>query len=154
MRGENFDLDYNRLRKRFIAYTIQELKDRVKEPLTKALQKFFIGGIETYFEYRDKNQDALVYVRILCGSAYVQFMTQAKSRLKSENSYQSNGSITKPSGPSQEKSNHAKCLNAKDYEGCIKVLSGQSSSSKKQTQDNCKPNKWCIASTGTDPLGR
>lgn len=51
-------------------------------------------------------------------------------------------------------SSHERCLDAKDYEGCMRVQSGQATSLQTTNQSNCKPNEWCIASSGNDPLGR
>ena len=45
---------------------------------------------------------------------------------------------------------HKECLEARDYEGCIKVKSGQANTA---SSDECEPFKWCIADTGTDMLG-
>ena len=51
-------------------------------------------------------------------------------------------------------SNHDKCLDAKDYEGCMRVQSGNTSAPSNNSQNNCAPDKWCIATTGNDPLGK
>ena len=51
--------------------------------------------------------------------------------------------------PNQQDS-HTDCLNARDYEGCMRYKS----SNPKEKEDNCKPGKWCIASSGSDILGR
>ncbi|WP_137024401.1 hypothetical protein [Synechococcus sp. N19] len=51
--------------------------------------------------------------------------------------------------PLQEDS-HSACLNAKDYEGCMRYQAGRSETK----ADNCKPGKWCKATAGIDILGK
>ncbi|KGG23267.1 hypothetical protein EV14_3065 [Prochlorococcus sp. MIT 0703] len=51
---------------------------------------------------------------------------------------------------SAEKDSHSECLNARDYEGCIRVKSGVSSAT---ANNQCKPNQWCDATSGNDILG-
>lgn len=46
---------------------------------------------------------------------------------------------------------HSECLNARDYEGCIRVRGGGVSPAK---ADNCAPDKWCKATAGLDILGK
>ena len=50
----------------------------------------------------------------------------------------------------KKKDRHEECLNARDYEGCMKFQANRSTA----TSDNCKPGKWCRAGSGNDILGR
>lgn len=45
---------------------------------------------------------------------------------------------------------HKQCLEARDYEGCIKVKTGKQTAS---PTNDCKPFKWCTAGEGNDILG-
>ena len=55
-----------------------------------------------------------------------------------------------PTEPSPSNTNsHSACLNAKDYEGCMRYQAGRSDTK----ADNCKPGKWCKA-LGLDILGK
>jgi len=45
---------------------------------------------------------------------------------------------------------HSECLNARDYEGCIRV---KTDSSRASPVSDCKADTWCKATAGTDMLG-
>ena len=46
---------------------------------------------------------------------------------------------------------HQKCLDAKDYQGCMSFNSGQSQGN---PDEDCPPDEWCTATKGIDPLGK
>ena len=46
---------------------------------------------------------------------------------------------------------HQQCLDAKDYQGCMKFATGQSQGS---PDEDCPPDEWCTATKGIDPLGK
>ena len=49
---------------------------------------------------------------------------------------------------------HSRCLNAKDYEGCMKFQSGTGGATNTASAKKCKPYEWCIASSGIDAHGK
>ena len=48
---------------------------------------------------------------------------------------------------------HEACLNAKDYEGCVKVKSGASASTAKKAQDSCIGEFCTVTTRGVDIFG-
>ena len=50
----------------------------------------------------------------------------------------------------QSSNAHSECLNARDYEGCIRVKTGRSVDS---AISECKPETWCKSTAGPDILG-
>ena len=62
-----------------------------------------------------------------------------------------NNSWSNPSPKSANSDAHSDCLEARDYEGCVKVKRGQSSAN---NSDTCKPLQACKAGQGNDMLGR
>ena len=74
-----------------------------------------------------------------------------KSRLENQTLSSNAGSSVRPKSP-QDK-NHESCLQARDYAGCIQVLSGKLSaaqvSSPRKTEE-CDDSGWCIATNGRD----
>ena len=60
--------------------------------------------------------------------------------------YGSDPMARKPESPAL---NADECLNARDYEGCMRVKSKGSNT----LDSDCKPNEFCIATKGKDPLG-
>lgn len=71
-----------------------------------------------------------------------------KNLISGNASSRRNALRTEPS-PSNTNS-YSACLNAKDYEGCMRYQAGRSDTK----AGNCKPGKWCKASAGLDILGK
>ncbi len=49
---------------------------------------------------------------------------------------------------------HEKCLEARDYAGCMRVQTGTRVSTPESADQQCEPYKMCTATAGIDPLGR
>tara|TARA_B100000674_G_C37899700_1_gene943104 strand:- start:272 stop:988 length:717 start_codon:yes stop_codon:yes gene_type:complete len=49
---------------------------------------------------------------------------------------------------------HKKCLEARDYAGCMRVQSGSKATTRESSDQQCEPYKFCTATAGMDPLGR
>lgn len=132
-------------------YTAEAGNKDLNKPLTVKIKYYFQAEFRASLDDLSKGGSGARVDNILnpCIKAYSAFFTAMGSDLIG------NTSTLKPANKiKSDSSSHKKCLEAKDYEGCMRVQSGQPTSPRKQIQDNCMPNKWCTASAGIDALGR
>ena len=62
--------------------------------------------------------------------------------------------LTSLAASSKANLRHKKCLEARDYAGCMRVQSGSRTPAPESAHQQCEPYKWCTATAGMDPLGR
>ena len=109
----------------------QEAEEIILDPKTASVVKSFVDN-----SYEDDSYKRIV--KLCINTLYDIAEGKAKAPRKSVNQVANDSSM------------HKECLEARDYEGCIKV---KTSNSKLNTLNSCEPYKWCTATEGDDLLG-
>jgi hypothetical protein len=120
---------------------------RIKIHVRRELGKEYVSS-EDVEDYRKGACDA--YVRY---STYPTTEIQLYCHKYSDNSVGSSlaASPGAASGhTSPEKDLHSQCLDARDYEGCLRAKTKRATSG---ASPSCQPGKWCMAGSGMDMLG-
>ena len=132
-------------------------KDDYHETLVKLFFKFIGKDREKHLQTKPESEAWALSKRLFVSSAYENLgintvrpvCTSALSEMaQSMTNKRSSGSNLAPRKSSSDA--HNECLEARDYEGCIKVKTGDSNAN---NSNNCEPFKWCTTGRGKDMFG-